>query len=83
MIPLVLASIASTLALIATVVALYTKDVAKAVAIAGIESVFYAIALSLFLAPDLLIAYIAIGLGANTVILLYVLSKGERYEEDL
>ncbi|MEO3993204.1 MAG: DUF4040 domain-containing protein [Desulfurococcaceae archaeon TW002] len=83
MIPLVLASIASTLALIAAVITLYTKDVAKAVVVAGIESVFYAVVLSVFLAPDLLIAYIAIGLGANTVILLYVLSKGERYEENI
>jgi len=34
-----------------------------------------------FLAPDLLIAYVGIGLGLNTVVLLYVLTKGERYEE--
>ncbi|MEM0027049.1 MAG: DUF4040 domain-containing protein [Ignisphaera sp.] len=81
MIPLILAAIASTLAFVATVVVVRTKDVAKAVVIGGIESAFYAIVLSVFLAPDLLIAYIAIGLGMNTVLLLYLLSKGERYEE--
>lgn len=81
MILLLLASIASTLALIATIFTVYTKDVARAIVAAGIESVFYAIVLAVFLAPDLLIAYIAVGLGANTVILFYVLSKGERYEE--
>uniref|UniRef100_A0A7C2FPV1 DUF4040 domain-containing protein n=1 Tax=Thermosphaera aggregans TaxID=54254 RepID=A0A7C2FPV1_9CREN len=78
---LILASLAATLALISTIVVVYEKDVAKAVVLAGVESVFYALILSIFLAPDLLIAYVAIGLGLNTVILLYVLSKGERYEE--
>lgn len=78
---LILASIASTLALIATIMVVYTKDVAKAVVVAGIESVFYAVVLAVFLAPDLLIAYIAVGLGANTIILFYVLTRGERYEE--
>ncbi len=81
MIMLILASLAATLALISTIVVVYEKDVAKAVVLAGVESVFYALILSIFLAPDLLIAYVAIGLGLNTVILLYVLSKGERYEE--
>jgi len=81
LIMLILASLAATLALISTIVVVYEKDVAKAVVLAGVESVFYALILSIFLAPDLLIAYVAIGLGLNTVILLYVLSKGERYEE--
>lgn len=40
MIMLVLASIASTLALIATIIAVYSRDVAKTIIIAGIESVF-------------------------------------------
>jgi len=82
LIMLMLASIASTLALIATIIAVYSRDVAKTIIIAGIESVFYAVVLSIFLAPDLLIAYIAVGLGSNTAILFYVLSKGERYEEE-
>jgi energy-converting hydrogenase B subunit D len=59
----------------------YEKDVARSVVLAGVESVFYALVLAVFLAPDLLIAYVAIGLGLNTAILLYVLSRGERYEE--
>jgi len=78
---LFLATVATTLALISTIVVVHEKDVAKAVVLTGVESVFYALALSIFLAPDLLIAYVAIGLGLNTIILLYVLSKGERYEE--
>jgi len=78
---LLLSSIAATLALISTILVLYEKDVAKAVVLAGVESVFYALLLQVFLAPDLLIAYVGIGLGLNTVVLLYVLTKGERYEE--
>lgn len=60
---LLLSSIAATLALISTILVLYEKDVAKAVVLAGVESVFYALLLQVFLAPDLLIAYVGIGLG--------------------
>ncbi|ACL11276.1 Na(+)/H(+) antiporter subunit B [Desulfurococcus amylolyticus] len=76
-----LAVISLTLAFIATLAVLRERDVLKAVVYSSIESVFYAVALSYFLAPDLLIAYIAIGLGVNSVLFVYVLSKGERYEE--
>lgn len=78
---LLLAAVSVTLALLATIAVYRERDVAKAIVYSGIESVFYAIALSFFLAPDLLIAYIAIGLGVNSVILMYVLSKGDRFEE--
>ena len=80
-IPLILAAIGSTLALIASIVALLQRDVLKAIILSGIESIFFALLLTAFLAPDLLIAYVAIGLGINSVILLYALRKGERYEE--
>ncbi|MCC6033428.1 MAG: DUF4040 domain-containing protein [Desulfurococcaceae archaeon] len=78
---LILSALAATLALVSTVMVIYEKDVARSVVLAGVESVFYALVLAVFLAPDLLIAYVAIGLGLNTAILLYVLSRGERYEE--
>jgi uncharacterized MnhB-related membrane protein len=78
---LILSALAATLALVSTVIVIYEKDVARSVVLAGVESVFYALVLAVFLAPDLLIAYVAIGLGLNTAILLYVLSRGERYEE--
>ncbi len=81
-IPLILASIGSTLALIATIIALFEKDVLRSIVLAGVESVFFALLLAVFLAPDLLIAYIAVGLGLNSVILIYALMKGERYEEE-
>ncbi len=81
-IPLVIASVGSTLALIATIKALYEKDVLKSIVIAGLESVFLSLLLLIFLAPDLLIAYIAVGLGINSVVLIYALMKGDRYEEE-
>jgi len=76
-----LAALSVTLALLATVAVLRERDVVKGVVFSAIESVFYAVALSYFLAPDLLIAYIAIGLGVNSVLLLYILSRGDRFEE--
>lgn len=80
-IPLVLGAISATLALIASILAMLEKDLLKAIILSGVESVFFALLLLIFLAPDLLIAYIAIGLGVNSVIFIFALRRGERYEE--
>ena len=81
MIPLIIGAIAVTLALASAVLIVHEKDLLKAIVLAGVESVFFAIALAVFLAPDLLIAYIAIGLGLNSLLFIYALRMGERYEE--
>jgi uncharacterized MnhB-related membrane protein len=78
---LLLSAFSSVMALVATVKILYERDVLKTIIISGVESLFYSIILAAFLAPDLLIAYIAIGLGLNSAILLYALKGGERFEE--
>jgi uncharacterized MnhB-related membrane protein len=78
---LLLSAFSSVMALAATVKILYERDVLKAIIISGVESLFYSIILASFLAPDLLIAYIAIGLGLNSAILLYAFRGGERFEE--
>jgi len=80
-IPLLLGAIGSTFALIAAVLALLERDLLKAIVLSGIESIFTAFLLVVLLAPDLLIAYVAVGLGINSVILIYALLRGERYEE--
>ncbi len=80
-IPLLLGAVGATLALIASIIAMLERDLLKAIVLSGVESVFFALLLLVFLAPDLLIAYIAIGLGVNSVILIYALRRGERYEE--
>lgn len=80
-IPLLLGAIGATLALIASILTMFEKDLLKAIILSGVESIFFALLLLIFLAPDLLIAYVAIGLGVNSVILIFALRKGERYEE--
>ncbi len=80
-IPLLIGSIGSTAALIAAILAMFEKDLLKAIVLSGIESIFTAFLLVVLLAPDLLIAYVAVGLGINSVILIYALLRGERYEE--
>ncbi len=82
MITLIIGAIAVTLALVSAILIVNEKDVLKAIVLAGVESVFFAIALAIFLAPDLLIAYIAIGLGLNSLLFIYALKRGERYEEE-
>ncbi|MGC9012081.1 Na(+)/H(+) antiporter subunit B [Thermogladius sp.] len=78
---LLLSAFSAVMAMIATIKIVYERDVLKAIIISGVESLFYSIILASFLAPDLLIAYIAVGLGLNSAILLYALRGGERYEE--
>ncbi|MGC9121785.1 MAG: Na(+)/H(+) antiporter subunit B [Thermogladius sp.] len=78
---LLLSAFSAVMAMVATIKIVYETDVLKAIIISGVESLFYSIILASFLAPDLLIAYIAVGLGLNSAILLYALRGGERYEE--
>jgi energy-converting hydrogenase B subunit D len=80
-IPLLLGAVGMTVALVAAIMALFEKDLLKAIVLSGVESITTAFLLVVLLAPDLLIAYVAVGLGINSVILIYALMKGERYEE--
>ncbi len=80
-VPLLLGAVGMTVALVAAVMALFEKDLLKAIVLSGVESITTAFLLVVLLAPDLLIAYVAVGLGINSVILIYALMKGERYEE--
>jgi len=75
------ALVLSILALIATIYVVRERDVLKAIVYSGLQSAAYAVMLELFFAPDLLIAYIAVSLGVLSVLFIYVLMKGERYEE--
>jgi len=75
------ALVMSILALVATIYVVRERDVLKAIVYSGLQSAAYAVMLELFFAPDLLIAYIAVSLGVLSALFIYVLMKGERYEE--
>ncbi|OYT56839.1 MAG: sodium:proton antiporter [Desulfurococcales archaeon ex4484_217_2] len=71
----------ATVAVIFTYKAIVEKDLIKAIVYSAGQSVAYAIAYAALLAPDIMLAYIAIGVGVYSIILLYVVSKTSRFEE--
>lgn len=72
---------ALTLGAIFTYFAIKSRDLLRAVVFSAAQSAAYAIALFMLMAPDIVLAYIAVAIGIYTVVLLYIISKTERYEE--
>lgn len=70
-----------TLGVVFTYFAIKSKDLLKATVFSAAQSAAYALAFFLLMAPDIVLAYIAVAIGIYTVVLLYVISKTERYEE--
>jgi len=71
----------ATAAVVFTYKAIAEKDLIKAIVYSAGQSVAYAIAYAALLAPDIMLAYIAIGVGVYSIILLYVVLKTSRFEE--
>jgi len=70
-----------TLALVLAYFAIVQRDLVKAAVLSAGQSVAYAFTYYLLAAPDILFAYIPIAVGIYTVLLLYAVSKTERFEE--
>jgi len=77
----ILLAFSLTMALIATYLVIKSRDLIKAVVFSAIQSIAYSLAYYLLAAPDIVLAYLAVGVGIYSVLLLYAISKTERYEE--
>jgi energy-converting hydrogenase B subunit D len=71
-----------TLALILAYLAIVQRDLVKAAVLSAGQSLAYAFAYFILAAPDILFAYIPVAIGIYTILLLYAISKTERFEED-
>ncbi|HDJ27580.1 MAG: hypothetical protein DRN14_01180 [Thermoplasmata archaeon] len=69
-----------TYALILTYKTLVERDMLKAIIYSAGQAVAYTLALTLLAAPDLVLAYVAVGVGMYTALFLFVLSRTERFE---
>lgn len=78
--PLLLTAYLFTMAMVFTVLAIREKDLVKAVVYSAVQSIAYAIAFGVLLAPDILLVYVAVGLGIYPVIILYAISRTRRFE---
>ncbi len=69
-----------TVAAVLTYKAIVSKDLLKAILYSAGQSVAFAIALTVLMAPDVLYAYLAVSVGIYPIILLYAVRRTERFE---
>lgn len=78
---LLMIAVASLLSLVFVYMAITEKDLLKAVAFSAGQSICYAILLHAMAATDIVMTYIAVSVGLYSALLVFVVSKTERYEE--
>ncbi|AJC71730.1 sodium:proton antiporter [Thermococcus guaymasensis DSM 11113] len=77
---LTILAIAALIGLIASYLAITEKDLLKAVGYSAIQAIAYAIIFYLLMAPDIVLAYVAIAVGIYSALLIFIIGKTERYE---
>nr|WP_206204963.1 hydrogenase subunit MbhD domain-containing protein [Thermococcus sp. M39] len=73
-------AIAVSFGFIFSYLALKERDLLKALALSSVQSTFFAIGFYILAAPDIVLAYLAIAIGAYTALIILAISKTERYE---
>ncbi|MEL9907992.1 MAG: hydrogenase subunit MbhD domain-containing protein [Desulfurococcus sp.] len=70
----------SLLSLVFVYLAVTEKNLLKAIGFSAGQSIAYSIILHAFAATDIVLTYIAVSVGIYSAILVYVVSKTEKYE---
>ncbi|NJE43162.1 hydrogenase subunit MbhD domain-containing protein [Thermococcus sp. GR6] len=77
---LLILAIVAVLGMVFSYLAITEKDLLKAVGFSAVQAIAYAIAFYILMAPDIVLAYVAIAVGIYSALLVFVISKTERYE---
>ncbi len=77
---LAILAITALLGLTFSYLAITEKDLLKAVAYSAVQAIAYAIIFYLLMAPDIVLAYVAIAVGIYSALLVFIIGKTERYE---
>ncbi len=77
---LAILAITTLLGLTFSYLAITEKDLLKAVAYSAVQAIAYAIIFYLLMAPDIVLAYVAIAVGIYSALLVFIIGKTERYE---
>ena len=77
---LTLLAITALIGLIASYLAITEKDLLKAVGYSAIQAIAYALIFHTLMAPDIVLAYVAIAVGIYSALLIFIIGKTERYE---
>lgn len=70
----------SLLSLVFVYLAVTEKNLLKAIGFSAGQSIAYSIILHVFAATDIVLTYIAVSVGIYSAVLVYVVSKTEKYE---
>jgi len=71
---------AALASVIATVLAVESRDLLKAVVFSALQSVAYTLMYFLLMAPDIVLVYAAVAVGIYPLILILLIKKVGRYE---
>lgn len=71
----------SLLSLVFVYMAITERDLLKAVAFSAGQSICYAILLQAMAATDIVMTYVAVSVGLYSALLVFIVSKTERFEE--
>ncbi len=77
---LTILAITALIGLTFSYMAITEKDLLKAVAYSAVQAIAYAIIFYLLMAPDIVLAYVAIAVGIYSALLVFIIGKTERYE---
>lgn len=73
--------LAALLSIVFVYLAVTERDLLKAIVYSAGQSITYAILLHTMAAPDITMTYVAVSVGLYSALLIYVVSKTERFEE--
>ncbi|MFA4639715.1 hydrogenase subunit MbhD domain-containing protein [Pyrococcus kukulkanii] len=77
---MIILAVVAILGMVFSYLAVTEKDLLKAIGYSAVQAVAYAVAFYILMAPDVVLAYIAIAVGVYSALLVFVVSKTERYE---
>ncbi len=75
-----LLAVSALLSVIATVLAVQSKDLLKAIVFSALQSVAYTLMYFLLMAPDIVLVYAAVAVGIYPLALVLLIKKVGRYE---
>ncbi len=76
-----LISIVLTLGMVFAYLAISERDLLKAIVYSAGQAAMYVIAFYLLMAPDIVLAYAAVGVGVYSAVMIIAVKKTERYEK--
>lgn len=76
----VMLGISALLSIPATILAIISRDLLKAVIFSALQSTMYTLMFFLLMAPDIVLVYIAVSIGFMSLLMILLVKKVGRYE---